>query len=83
MTAFPTGIQVGDAIALRREDVRSWLAFIIIGLLAALAIGLVVYAWVNGGGEAMDQLMTGLFAPVIGIAGTVLGFYFGSQDKQP
>jgi hypothetical protein len=83
MTAFPTGIHVGDAIALQREDVRSWLAFIIIGLLAVLAIGLVVYAWAEGGGDTVDQLITGLFAPVIGIAGTVLGFYFGSQDKQP
>jgi len=74
---------MGDAIALRREDVRSWLAFIIIGLLAALALGLLVYAWLEGGGDTVDQLLTGLFAPVIGIAGTVLGFYFGSHEYQP
>ncbi|HLM03891.1 MAG TPA: hypothetical protein VK402_01740 [Blastococcus sp.] len=78
MNPFPTGLGVGEAVALRRENTRSVLALIVIGVLSVLALTIAVFVLVQRG--HVQDLMTGVFTPVIGIAGTVLGFYFGSQE---
>ena len=81
MASLPTAIAgVSADIALQRESMRKWLALIVIGLVAVLAILIVVYLWIDGNGDNTQLLATAIFAPIIGIAGTVLGFYFGSQD---
>jgi len=56
-----------------RERSRSWLAFALVLLLAFL-IGANVWAEANqwGNTQALDRITTGM----IGIFGTVLGFYF-------
>jgi hypothetical protein len=72
---------VGEIQALQREDTRSRLALILIALLSVLALLLVWVIDRQGGGDAAKLLVTGVFTPIIGIAGTVLGFYFGFQDK--
>ena len=80
MTTFATGIaSVSDDIAEQREAMRSGLGWLIMGLVAVMAILLVSFIWANGGGDDAKLLVTGVFTPLIGIAGTVLGFYFGKQ----
>jgi hypothetical protein len=80
VTTFATGIaSVSDEIELQREAMRSGLGYLVIGLVALISILLVSFVWANGGGDAAKLLVTGVFTPLIGIAGTVLGFYFGKQ----
>ncbi|MDQ1739542.1 MAG: hypothetical protein QOE53_1194 [Pseudonocardiales bacterium] len=82
MTEFPTAIAaITDDLARQREQMRSWLALLVIGLVFVLALLLVWFIYNHGGGDDAKLLVTGVFTPIIGIAGTVLGFYFGSKDK--
>jgi hypothetical protein len=64
----------------QREQVRGVLAVIMSALLALMALGpftVIVADWADWA-DVEDPL--GLtFSPVVGLAGTVLGFYFGSQ----
>jgi|1186.fasta_scaffold574426_3 hypothetical protein len=78
MNPFPTGLQVADVIVVLREGTRSILALIVIGVLSVLALTICVFVLVDDGN--VQDLITGVFTPVIGIGGTVLGFYFGSQE---
>ncbi len=65
-----------------REIIRNMLA---IGVLSLMILVLVVPMWqVAVGGRKWTDLegMVGATVPgVIGIAGTILGFYFGSKDQ--
>ena len=64
----------------RREDTRKRIAYALL-----LILGLVCFAWaavgvwgdagdVAGAGDALDKI----FAGVLGLTGTAVGFYFGS-----
>ncbi len=82
MTAFPTAIvSISDDIARRRESMRSVLAWMIIGSVMLMAVLITSYLWAQGDPDGTQLLMAGIFTPLIGIAGTVLGFYFGEQSK--
>jgi len=79
---FSTALTTGQIVQLRRERVRSNLAYIVIWMLVALVIALVAFVTYKGAGDAADLLIAGIFTPVIGIAGTVLGFYFGAETQR-
>jgi hypothetical protein len=79
LAATPTPLAVPQPIADRRETVRT-----------AIAIGTVVVTALLGaaggwqtleGNEHATDFLTGVFAPFLGVAGTVLGFYFGGKDS--
>ena len=77
--AFPSAITaVSGDIAQQRENVRAELARWVMALLTVVAIGVAILVICKG--SSAEVLATALFTPVVGIAGTVLGFYFGSQD---
>lgn len=64
----------------RREMWRGWLALLLMLLLAILAIGLVAVAVSlvrPFNTQTVSLLIAGIFGPVIGLVGTVVGFYFG------
>lgn len=64
----------------RREMWRGWLALLLMLLLAILAIGLVAVAVSlvrPFNTQAVSLLIAGIFGPVVGLVGTVVGFYFG------
>jgi hypothetical protein len=63
-----------------QERVRTGVAAAIVGALIALTLILAI-AYVAGRISAKDlpQVTAALVTPLIGIAGTVLGFYFGSH----
>ncbi|HEY2638695.1 MAG TPA: hypothetical protein VGI66_02250 [Streptosporangiaceae bacterium] len=67
----------------RREIWRGWLALLLMGLLSLLAIGLVVVTvWFVRPFtmQAASLLIAGIFGPIIGLVGTVVGFYFGQES---
>jgi uncharacterized membrane protein (DUF4010 family) len=82
---FPSAvIGVGDQIVLRRERTRTWLAWAVIGLLALDIVLIMVWFFANHASkDGLQALLTGLFTPIVGLAGTVLGFYFGSGGDAP
>jgi hypothetical protein len=64
----------------RREVWRGWLALVLMALLSLLAIALVtVTVWLVRpfDRETVGLLIAGVFGPIIGLVGTVVGFYFG------
>ncbi len=64
----------------RREIWRGWLALLLMVLLSLLAVGLVVVAVLlvrPFNTQTVSLLIAGIFGPIIGLVGTVVGFYFG------
>jgi hypothetical protein len=64
----------------RREVWRGWLALTLMVLLSILALGLVaISVWLVRpfDRETVSLLIAGIFGPVVGLVGTVVGFYFG------
>lgn len=81
MNAFPTAIaSLSDVIAEKRENMRGVLALGVVGLMVVYSLLMVWFVYAKGSTDA-ETLVTGIFTPIIGIVGTVVGFYFGSQDK--
>ena len=63
-----------------RERVRGWLAGGLSVLLAVIVLGSGVTVAVNPKRlTVMVELLKLVFAPVVGLVGSVLGFYFGAQ----
>jgi hypothetical protein len=63
-----------------RENFRGRVALLLMILLAALAAGMVIVtvALVRPfDRETIGLLIAGIFGPIVGLVGTVVGFYFG------
>lgn len=73
--------------ALDREIVRSRTALILVGTLAGSVIAAFVTLWVlalsNRGlaSEYLRNVLTIIFPPLIGVVGTVAGFYFAGRGR--
>lgn len=61
-----------------RERVRSNLSYAIFGLTGLTGITTVVGAL--AGADGVDSVLNGVFTPLIGLSGAVIGFYFGGRD---
>src|SRR5688572_11701471 len=67
-----------------RERVRGWLALFFATLLGLITcVPIVLVASEATSVEEMEGILGLVLGPVVGIVGTVLGFYFGSQTKGP
>lgn len=81
----PTGVGVTyikpkPGIAEMRENARSDIAkllFVLLFLVAIWAMG--IFSYDPSSRESLKDLVSLLFTPIVGILGTVLGFYFGAQ----
>ena len=80
--SLPTGLTTGQVVQLRRENVRSNRAYIVIAMLVLLAAAVVALVAWKGAGDDAKLIIAGVFTPVVGIAGTVLGFYFGAETQR-
>jgi mannose/fructose/N-acetylgalactosamine-specific phosphotransferase system component IID len=80
VSTIPTALSVAEWVAIRREFTRTALAVLVISLVGALS--LIIVVWVLADRGDAKTVITGIFTPVIGIAGTILGFYFGSNDDE-
>jgi formate hydrogenlyase subunit 3/multisubunit Na+/H+ antiporter MnhD subunit len=77
---WPTFISnVGSPVAVRREKTRSLLAYGVLSGIGVITLGIVISATL--GRAPLDTLLAGIFTPLIGIAGTVIGFYFASEKN--
>jgi flagellar basal body-associated protein FliL len=84
-----TGAREEQATERVREKARGWIAGILIGALVVIVVGTFVYViWMSARIAEMttDDLIsvlqsigTTLLAPLIGVIGAVIGFYFGGQ----
>jgi multisubunit Na+/H+ antiporter MnhB subunit len=66
-----------------RERIRGVVALLMIGLLIATIAGILVSlatGWL--GADGIEKVSTALISPIVGLVGTVLGFYFGSQTRR-
>lgn len=71
-----------DPVGRQREFTRTALAFLVVGTLFLVVC--LIFAWYfpnHRDRDGLDTLLTGLFAPLVGVVGTVLGFYFGSDKS--
>lgn len=77
---FPSAlVAVGDPIEVQREWTRSYLAWAVVGLLGLVIVLIAIWFYSHSAqSDGLSALLTGLFTPLIGLAGTVLGFYFGA-----
>ena len=65
-----------------REKVRGWIAISLIILLIALIamLFLAILTSVVTVGD-LDKIVATVLTPIMGIVGTVIGFYFGEKSK--
>ena len=80
--------QRSDDMERTREQTRGRIAFVLIGTLVAVVLGTIAYmTWLTTiegmTPEEVINLMQGLgttlLAPIVGLIGTVIGFYYGGQ----
>jgi hypothetical protein len=80
--ALATGreVEVSDYSPARtRETMRVALGATIIA--AAMAAGAAGAISAAADGSGTDTILTGVFSPLLGLAGAVVGFYFGGKDS--
>lgn len=85
----PTTLQQELSTDREREQTRRRIAYILIGTLVVVVLGSFVYViWMSlrAGDMTLELLIsvmqtigTTLLAPVVGLIGAVVGFYFGAQ----
>lgn len=64
-----------------RETARGRIAFALLAILGFIIAGAFVTLWTGWGADGdVDDLLTLIFAPVIGLVGAVTGFYFGEKS---
>jgi hypothetical protein len=65
-----------------RERIRGAIAVGLVILLASIAVGSIVLLATDALTlDEVEGLLTALFAPLLALAGTALGFYFGGQRR--
>ncbi|MCW5773291.1 MAG: hypothetical protein KIT16_16745 [Rhodospirillaceae bacterium] len=70
--------------AKERETRRGWIAMLLIALLIGIVIFGFVTLWFGPGGKLtaaeLKDFLAILIGPVVGLVGTVAGFYFGEKS---
>jgi hypothetical protein len=62
----------------QREQMRNWIGKGVLISTALAGLGVIINGVVGGSNE---QAVTAVFTGLIGVAGTIIGFYFGGKDK--
>jgi hypothetical protein len=69
---------VATSVAQQREGVRTRVTYIFAG--ATIAAGGTAAGCFIAGLAGAAQVASAVFAPLLGITGTIIGFYFGGKD---
>jgi hypothetical protein len=79
---FPESFRIPLAVGFtrQREMVRTVIAVVLLGVLTTLTLGM-LFASIYGPlkDPELKELVTSLFTPILGVFGTVTGFYYGSH----
>jgi hypothetical protein len=85
----PTSELVGELrpfdLEERRETARARISAALLGVLAVIVVTILGGALVlvrPFTTEAVGLLLSGLLGPIVGLVGSVVGFYFGQQSVQ-
>jgi hypothetical protein len=62
----------------QREKMRNWIGKGVLMSTALAGLGVIINGVAGGDNE---QAVTAVFTGLIGVAGTIVGFYFGGKDK--
>lgn len=74
-------ISLDNHIIKKREDVRTLIAkYVVFGYLAIAAIIILIGLFADSPDHAKD-MATAIFAPLTGIVGSVIGFYFSETRR--
>ncbi|HUZ09988.1 MAG TPA: hypothetical protein VMU76_07460 [Acidimicrobiales bacterium] len=65
--------------ATRRENVRTVVAYSVVGV--TLLLGCTLAGAYLGQAENVKSAIAGVFTPFLGVAGVIVGFYFGGKDS--
>jgi hypothetical protein len=67
----------------QRESIRGVVAALLLGLLCFIVIASFLSYWLDVvEQDALEGLLTIIFAPVIGLVGAATGFYFGGSSDR-
>lgn len=79
------GVTLGASLKKDRWDdaARVILAFVLVGLLAFVVILTTIYAVTGNAKEeaTIESYLKIVLAPIVGIVGSVVGFYFGAKSQ--
>ena len=68
-------------VAHRQESARWWIAGALLAPLGFIVVAAFLSLWFNlATGEELRDVLTLIFAPVVGLVGAVVGFYFGERS---
>ncbi len=63
-----------------RESVRSAVALILIGIMAATIIASFILLWIHPDrSRELHDLLALIFGPLVALVGAAIGYYFGAQ----
>lgn len=66
----------------QREELRGILAVALVAILAAIVgLSFIAIWWDWATPEEVRELLSALFPPLVALAGTALGFYFGGHNR--
>ena len=71
--------QIRDDLAIRRETMRGWIALILVAAVVLSVLG--AFVLVGTGRLPGEVLVQGVIPSLVGLAGTAIGYYFGSQER--
>lgn len=83
-TIEPDKIDPGSTSAARRENTRTWIAFGLLFMLAAVAAAWILIALFTdiSGDDPVGPALDKIFAGVLALTGTAVGFYFGAASEK-
>jgi hypothetical protein len=83
LSALPQELAAARSPARARESIRSQVTLLLLGLFALIVIATFVTMWVRftHGNSIQDlkDVLAIVFAPVVALVSSALGFYFGSS----
>jgi len=71
-----------EEIELDREEARELIAKVLIATLVAIVVGSFATLWFKLAPMTdLKMLLEIVFTPIIGVIGTILGFYYGARTR--
>ncbi len=64
------------------DETRAYLAYLLVGLLIVVVVGLILLLWFKRvPAESFAEIAGLLISPLVGLVGAVTGYYYGKSDR--